>query len=149
MPYKHILVAVDLSIESNQVLEKARATADSHGAKLSLISVVKPIAQVYGNLTMAPFANGELSFEKAALDQVSTQLQEFAKAYGVDSSDVRVELGVPGHEIRDAASELDADLIVIGTHGRHGLGILLGSTANAVLHGVRCDVLAVRVEVRE
>jgi len=33
----------------------------------------------------------------------------------------------------------------MGTHGRHGLGLLLGSTASGVLHGVDCDVLAVRV----
>ena len=38
-----------------------------------------------------------------------------------------------------------ADLIVVGSHGRHGLALLLGSTANGVLHGATCDVLAVRV----
>ena len=149
MPYTHILAAVDLSDESNQVLEKARATADIHGAKLSLITVVKPLTQVYGGLNMAPIANGTLSFEQEALDQASAQLRDVAKIYGVDNADVHVELGVPAHEIRDAASERGVDLIVIGTHGRHGLGLLLGSTANGVLHGVRCDVLAVRVRVSE
>jgi len=34
---------------------------------------------------------------------------------------------------------------VVGSHGRHGLALLLGSTANGVLHGASCDVLAVRV----
>ena len=38
-----------------------------------------------------------------------------------------------------------ADVIVVGSHGRHGLALLLGSTANGVLHGATCDVLAVRV----
>jgi universal stress protein A len=37
------------------------------------------------------------------------------------------------------------DLIIIGSHGRHGIRILLGSTANAILHSAKCDVLAVRV----
>jgi universal stress protein A len=37
------------------------------------------------------------------------------------------------------------DLVVVGSHGRHGLSLLLGSTANGVLHGAGCDVLAVRV----
>ncbi len=41
---------------------------------------------------------------------------------------------------------MDADLIVLGTHGRHGLGLILGSTANGVLHGASCDVLAVRID---
>lgn len=43
------------------------------------------------------------------------------------------------------AEEQKADLIVIGSHGRHGLGRLLGSTANGVLQGAPCDVLAVRI----
>ena len=52
------------------------------------------------------------------------------------------------HKIREAhktAREQGADLIIVGSHGRHGLALLLGSTANGVLHGASCDVLAVRV----
>ncbi len=41
--------------------------------------------------------------------------------------------------------EINADLIVVGSHGRHGFALLMGSTANGVLHGARRDVLAVRV----
>ena len=37
------------------------------------------------------------------------------------------------------------DVIVVGSHGKHGLALLLGSTANGVLHGANRDVLAVRV----
>ena len=144
MPYKHVLAAVDLSSESAQVLEKARTTADSHGTKLSLITVVKPFTHAYAGLDMAP-----ISFEEEALNQATQQLEDNGKIYGVDRADVHVKVGNPAHVIRDAASELEADLIVVGTHGRHGLGLLLGSTANAVLHGVGCDVLAVRVRVSE
>jgi universal stress protein A len=43
------------------------------------------------------------------------------------------------------AEKINADLIVVGTHGQSGLRLLLGSTANAVLHGVKTDVLAVKV----
>ncbi len=149
MSYQHILVAVDLSDESSQVLEKARVTADNHSAKLSLISVVKPLTQVYGGLDLAPIANGSLSFEEEAIKQVTEQLNDIAKVYRVEEADIYVQLGVPAHEIRGAANKLEADLIVMGTHGRHGLGLLLGSTANGVLHGVGCDVLAVRVRVPE
>jgi len=51
----------------------------------------------------------------------------------------------PETEIHTLANEIGADLIVVGSHGRHGLALLLGSTANGVLHGAPCDVLAVRV----
>ena len=45
--------------------------------------------------------------------------------------------------------ELETDLIVVGSHGRYGLALLMGSTANGVLHGATCDVLAVRVGKHE
>lgn len=149
MSYKHVLVAVDLSGESAQVLKKARATADSHGAKLSVINVVKPITQAYRGLDMASIPKGSDSFEAEAFKQASQQLADNAINYRIDQADVHVNVGNPAHEIRDTARELEADLIVVGTHGRHGLGLLLGSTANAVLHGVDCDVLAVRMRVSE
>jgi len=56
-----------------------------------------------------------------------------------------VELGATKQEIVRIAATQGVDLIVIGSHGRHGIGRLLGSTANAVLHGAGCDVLAVRI----
>ena len=48
-------------------------------------------------------------------------------------------------EIHTLANEINTDLIVIGTHGRSGLKLLLGSTANSVLHSAKQDVLAVRI----
>ncbi len=47
------------------------------------------------------------------------------------------------------AKQDNIDLIVVGSHGRHGLALLLGSTANGVLHGANCDVLAVRVKEQD
>ena len=53
--------------------------------------------------------------------------------------------GQPRQEIHHLAKEHECDLIVVGSHGRHGLALLLGSTANDVLHGAPCDVLAVHL----
>ena len=72
------------------------------------------------------------------------QLDCLAEAVGTGSERL-VRHGHPAEQIHGVAKELGADLIVIGTHGRHGFALLLGSTANAVLHGARCDILAVRV----
>jgi universal stress protein A len=145
MPYKHVLAAVDLSEESIQVLDKAQDAAKNNGARLSVLTVVKPLTQVYGGLDMAPVASGAVSFEEEALKQALAQVQDLAKRYDIAAEDVHVVLGAPAHEIRESAKEFGADLIVMGTHGRHGLGLLLGSTANGVLHGIDCDVLVVRV----
>ena len=145
MPYQHVLVAVDLSEESSQVLEQAQHIAESNSAKFSAVTVVKPLTQVYGGLDMAPISSGAISFEEEAIKQAKGQLHELTGGYGVTPEQAHVVLGAPAHEIKQCAHELGADLIVIGTHGRHGLGLLLGSTANGVLHGVDCDVLAIRI----
>jgi universal stress protein A len=98
---------------------------------------------------MAPVASGAISFEEEALKQALSHLTDLGARYGVAEQDIYVVLGAPALEIRESSREFAADLIVIGTHGRHGLGLLLGSTANGVLNGVDCDVLAVRVSFAE
>ena len=62
----------------------------------------------------------------------------------IAKEDQHVKVGAVKTELLEIADKLAIDLIVIGSHGRHGLGRLLGSTANAVLHGALCDVLVVR-----
>lgn len=145
MAYKQILVAVDLTEEADEVLATARSVADQQDARLRSVTVVKPLTQAYGGLDMAPMASDAVSFEEEALRQARDQLLELSAEYGIGADDALVRLGSPAHEIRALAAESEADLIVIGTHGKHGLGLLLGSTANAVLHGVPCDVLAVKI----
>lgn len=149
MSYQHILVALDLSEESDQVLKKAQHLGQANDAKVSAVTVVKPLTQVYGGLDMAPISSGAISFEEEAVKQAQGQLKEVTAPYGIAAEASHVVLGAPAHEIKQCAHELGADLIVIGTHGRHGLGLLLGSTANGVLHGVDCDVLAVRIAFDE
>jgi len=145
MSYKHILAAIDLSEEANQVLDKAGGIASLTGAALSMVSVIRPLTQVYGGLDVAPIAATGISFEKEALDQATAQVRTLAARYAVPVERTHVFIGAPAHDIRALAERIGADLIVVGTHGRHGLGLLLGSTANSIIHGVGCDVLAVRM----
>lgn len=149
MSYETLLVAVDLSSESRNVLDAARAVAARTGARIHLVTVVKPLTQVYGGLDMAPLASGSISFEEEATTQARKQLENLAEEYGLDKGDVHIILGAPGTEIRELAKSTGADLIVIGSHGRHGFSLLLGSTANAVLHDAGCNVLAVRLDFEE
>lgn len=146
MSYANILIAVDLSGESRAVLDAAKAVSARTGARMHLLTVVKPLTQVYGGLDMAPIARGTISFEEEASTQARKQLETLADEYGIDQQNVHVILGAPGPEIRDLARSTGADLIVLGSHGRHGFNLLLGSTANAVLHDSGCNVLAVRLD---
>ena len=75
---------------------------------------------------------------------VTIMLQEVATLTSLVAQ--QPDRGSTRREILRLAKELDTNLIVIGSHGREGIQRLLGSTANAVLHGAPCDVLAVRIK---
>lgn len=141
--YKNILVAVDLSSEAKTVLAKAEDLAQRYGgASLTLVHVVEPMVldNSYESLPVI-----SVDVEKALYERAQQFLKELAESQGLAANPRRVEIGSVKNEILRAAEEIKADLLVIGTHGRHGISMLLGSTANAVLHGTQCDVLAVRV----
>lgn len=145
MAKRRLLAAVDLTDEADEVLTAARKLADDVGGVLTAMTVVRPLAMVYGDVGMAPIASSSINFEAEALAQSSQKLRKLAAEYGIAEADCKVVLGSPAVEIRRMAEDMNIEIIVIGTHGRHGLGLILGSTANAVLHGVPCDVMVVRI----
>ena len=145
MTYKTILAAVDTTDEAEDVLEVAREIAKERGAKISAVTVIRPMADFYINLYSTLEASPDAGIETLATERTTAWLTDLAKRCGIDAAAVNVIVGTPAVEIRQLAEKIDADLIVLGTHGRHGLGLMLGSTASAVLHGAPCDVLAVKV----
>jgi universal stress protein A len=146
MRYKHVLAAVDLTEEATEVLAMAREVADEHGARLSVVTVVKPLTHVYGGLDMVSYTQVSVNFEEEARAQAQAQVEALAAPVGIPAADVHVSVGSPVTQIIDDAERLGADLIVVGSHGKHGLGLLLGSTANGVLHRAACDVLTIRIK---
>lgn len=142
MAYQHILLALDLTDESKQVADRAVILAQQSGSSLSLVHVIEPLSFAYGG--DVPM---DLSSIQEQLDtQAQQQLAELAAQLGIAVKETLVVTGHTESEIHRIAKETDTDLIVVGSHGRHGLSLLLGSTANGVLHGAKCDVLAVRVK---
>ena len=77
--------------------------------------------------------------------QAKERLASICEPLNVADENQLVILGQPATEMRRLARERDIDLIVVGSHGRHGLALIFGSTSNSVLHGAPCDVLAVRI----
>ena len=142
--YQHILLAVDFSEQGDYVAAKAKFLAAKYQAKLSIIHVLDNIPMPdtnYGTVILLDQDSGYdlLEAEKAKLMRCGEQL-------AVDLAHRWLVWGVPKQEIIDIAKQEQVDLIVVGSHGRHGLALLLGSTANAVLHHALCDVLAVRLQ---
>lgn len=144
MPYKHILLAIDFFDKHTRVAERAKELADRYGARLSVIHVVDtlPLSDPANDM-LVPF-DMDLSQEFIALGR--KKLTELAATLSIPEERTWLETGNPKQEIVRAADENAVDLIVLGSHGRHGLALLLGSTANGVLHHANCDVLAVRLK---
>jgi universal stress protein A len=137
--YKNILFATDLSDETEYLISKVRGMRDFTKAKLSLLHVVEPMpGYSYAYL-------GIEDIEGQLIEEARTALAKLATELAVDKTDQWVEVGPTKSKIHMIAKNIGADLIICGSHGRHGLSLLLGSTANAVLHGAGCDVLVVRL----
>jgi universal stress protein A len=141
--YKHILVAVDFD-QIEIVVNRAKTLADTYQAALSLIHVVDNMPIPDTAFGLDPALNLDLTSEMIAA--AKKQLSGLAQKLGVEEDRLWVELGSPNLEITRIAEENQVDLIVVGSHGRHGLALLLGSTSNGVLHHAKCDVLAVRLK---
>ena len=142
MSYKHILVAVDLTEECDPVVKKARNLAEATGAKLSLVHIVEPMAMAFGG--DVPMDLSQL--QQQQFDQAKDRLNLLLGKYGMSAEDAHLTYGQPRQEIHQMAKDQGCDLIVVGSHGRHGLKLLLGSTSNDVLHGAPCDMLAVSLK---
>lgn len=139
--YGKILLALDLSAECDQLIEKAREIASSNSAELYLLHVIEPLSFAYGG--DVPM---DLTTIQEQLDEhAHSRLNKYAEKMDYPVKEQMVITGHTETEIHRLAKEKEIDLVVVGSHGRHGLALLLGSTANSVLHGASCDVLAVRV----
>lgn len=144
--YRHLLLAVDFSPESNYIGERAKTLAAECGATMTLVHVVEHVPLDLSNdLVLAQPVN----IDQELIEDARAKLEELADRLDLGDNPRRVELGSTKAEILRVAEENGVDLIVVGSHGRHGLALLMGSTANAVLHGAKCDVLAVRVPAEE
>lgn len=139
--YKKMLVAIDLTEEAPQVLNKAKAMSDAQGAELLLVHVVEPVGYAYGGDIPMDLSELQDQLDKAAREQ----LGKYGDEYGIAAANQVVTVGRPESEIHRLAKEHNVDLVIVGSHGRKGFQLLLGSTANGVLHGTECDVLAIRI----
>jgi len=122
-PVRTILYPTDFSVCSQPALDLAFALARDCHARLIVLHVAEPALVVdYGDFEEAADCNSEF----------------------------RLEEGDPAEKILHVAQEVPCDLIVMGTHGRTGLGrLLMGSVAEKVLRRAPCPVLTVKTPLPE
>jgi len=140
---KRVLFATDFSACADRAMGYALTMASAWKAELCVMTV----------LELYPGMDPDYTVNKMYLDhlraEASRQLaavEARAKAAGQPIT-VRIETGIPSQVVQTVAQNIEADLLVVGTHGRTGLEhVLIGSTAERVVRMAPCPVLAVKVE---
>lgn len=155
--FKHILVALDQSAFSRRPFDAALDLAQGLGAQMTLVQVLDRYdpdspsppdfsANSYsiklGEVLQRDYEYQWSEFVKY-YESLIQQYQEAAEAIGVQASYLQL-YGRPGPTICTVARNAQVDLIVVGRHGRHGLGeLFLGSVSNFVMHHAPCPVLVI------
>jgi universal stress protein A len=145
--YEKILIAIDASDEAEDVLRTATELDPRQLEKFRVITVIPPVLGGIGGVDGMSFAaSWPLHDLEAQLQRaITANNRDRIAQFGIAPDQAAVAVGRPASEIRAYADKIAADLIVIGSHGRHGIAGILGSTANGVVHGTARDVLVVRV----
>lgn len=142
--YTKVLLALDFHNDNQAIIEKAKQVAADNHAELALLHVIEPLVMAYAANNMS-FGQEMVAVQTGVRKNAEARLKDVGAKLGVPDELLLLREGQPAREVHAAVKEHNVDLIVMGTHGQSGLQLLLGSTANSVLHGVLCDVLTVRV----
>ncbi len=135
--YHHILLAIDVYEHDELLITEALKLAKINASRLSLVHVIPQI------ISTVPFA---YDFQEAVVIQAKTQVAAILKKFNLKEDQVFLRQGRAHEEVASLAKELKADLILCGSHGKHGLELMLGSTANGILHLTDVDVLTLRLD---
>ena len=134
--FTHILFATDHTELSKNIASKVKKLAELYGAKISLITVLE-------HATALGYP-GISDVESPVSEQLQLAMAELGDKLQVPRKRQYIVFGSVKDQVLSHADSLHADLLVVGSHGRHGLSRLLGSSANAIVNGAQCDVLLLR-----
>ena len=146
--YRRILVPVDGSPTSNKALVAALNIARDADGRVRLVHAVDELAFVTG------FEASREVFEaiRNGAERVLAESTEIAKAAGVNAETLLIDKPALrlGEAIAIAAKGWNADLIVVGTHGRRGIErVLLGSGAEQIIRLAPVPVLVIRGDEKD
>lgn len=136
-----ILVGVDGSSRERKVLDEAIALAKSRGATLHLVrAMMVPVSIPTAVWTL----QGD-DFSQFLVEHGDKEIELTAERIPAElRGSTKTRLGQPADVLVEVAEELDADLVVIGSHGYGGIDRVLGTTAAKVVNRAPCSVMVVR-----
>jgi nucleotide-binding universal stress UspA family protein len=144
--YKRILVAVDGSATSNKALTHALQLARDSGGQVLLVHVVDELAYITGYDQFGGYSGDLIRIMKESGAKVLNDAMDIARAAGIEADLSLVDIfgARLGETVADAAKRWNAELIVVGTHGRRGIGrLMLGSGAEQIARLAPVPVLII------
>lgn len=141
-----ILCPIDFSAPSRNALRYANEFAKAMNAKITLMHVIQP-QPITADINV-PYIPPEVDLEKNAKEDLERVIK--ADIHEGISVEPLIAFGLPSDCIIEQAKKEDADLIILGTHGRTGISrLLMGSTAESVIRHAKCPVLVVKASEKE
>lgn len=137
MGYKHILVAVDLSADSEALVSKGAELAIALGAKLSLIHIDVNYSDIYTHLIDINMTQAQ----NRILDEAKRQLLELTKHCGIEVTHTLVTSGELAHEITESIHNFGIDLVIFGHHQDFWSSFM--SSAKQLINKTPVDMLMV------
>lgn len=148
--YRNILIATDGSETSGKGVEAGIALAGTSGARVTVVMVSEPFPTYDLGTRFGLFTDPQAiaAYDTSCRELAKTVLSgagKAAEAAGVACETLHLENGAPARAIVETAKARGCDLIVLTSHGRHGLErFVLGSTASRVVQSAETSVLVVR-----
>ncbi len=144
-PYRHVLVAVDFLPYSDVAVKRGLELARFYDSRLSLVYALEQTTYLGPGYDSVTPGYNYMEIDQMIFDRSTSNLKEIATSLNYPKIRYDVVWGSPKSTILSYALAQKVDLIVVGSHGSHGLARLLGSTANGISHSAKCDVIIVKL----
>ena len=135
------VAARDVDLALQRGLELARL----YNASLSLVHAVEYTLYLSSEYDSVVLPDNFMEIDQSIFDHAASHLDQVAKNLNYPNIQHEVLWGRPQSTVLSYAAAQNVDLIVVGSHGRHGLARLLGSTATGIAHNSKCDVIVVKL----
>ncbi len=142
-----VLVAIDGSECSAFALNSVIKRSWPKDVEFRIITVVEPayIQAPFGGSYVEPMMELQIEFEKYCREMISEKVAQFKEAFPDHEVSGETLEGIVSASILDEAKGWNADLIIVGSHGRTGVNkFFLGSVAERVAHNAKCSVEIVK-----
>jgi len=143
--YHNIVCATDFSQSADRAAARAADLAHHYGATLTLLHVVDHFPEDHSNQVIEPEDREAAEFRR---EQALADLNKLAATVNSPDAHLEVRFSTHGarHVVLEFAAESKTDLIIVGSHGFHGVLGVLGSTSHGLVNLAECDVLVVRAD---